>query len=399
MSSFEVIVVGAGPVGTVVAHALAQRGIDVLLLEANATCEEDMRASTIHSSTLSLLNELGIAERLIELGLKAPLYQYRIRSTGEVLEFDLGELSDTLEYPYRLQCEQFKLARVLAKELEASPNAGVLFSHKVMSFKQTDSGVQVEAESAEGIRSFHCDYLIAADGARSTVRRQLDVSFDGFTYPEKFLTLSTGTDLAAYFDELCFVNYVSDPEEWYVLLKVPSAWRVLVPVDESEDDDFTISDEKTETLFRGLIGDGLHVETNHRTIYRVHQRVVSRMRHGRVLLAGDSAHLNNPLGGFGMNGGIHDALNLAGKLGEILRNDGNSDELLERYDRQRRTVMHQFVQAQTIRNKKMIEESGTESRRQQWDEMRAIHADPERRRDYMLRQSMAQSLRAEAEIQ
>lgn len=394
----EVIVAGAGPVGTVVAYALALRGIDVLLLEASATCEDDMRASTIHSSTLSLLNRIGITDRLIDVGLKAPLYQYRIRSTDEVLEFDLGELSDVLDFPFRLQCEQYKLARLLAQELEASPNANVLFNHEVKSFKQSGTGVQVEAETTAGLQSFHCDYLIAADGARSTIRRQLDVSFDGFTYPEKFLTLSTGADLATYFDELCFVNYVSDPDEWYVLLKVPSAWRILVPVDESEDDEFTISDQKTDGLFRGLIGDDTPIETNHRTIYRVHQRVVSKMNHGRVLLAGDSAHLNNPLGGFGMNGGIHDALNLAAKLDDILRNNGNAEGLLGLYDRQRRTIMNQFVQAQTIRNKKMIEESGAESRRQQWDEVRAIHNDTDRRRDYMLKQSMAQSLKAEAAI-
>ncbi len=394
----EVIVAGAGPVGTVVAYALALRGIDVLLLEASATCEDDMRASTIHSSTLSLLNGIGITDRLIDVGLKAPLYQYRIRSTNEVLEFDLGELSDVLEFPFRLQCEQFKLARLLAHELEASPNANVLFNHDIKSFKQDAAGVVVEAETPAGSRSFQCDYLIAADGARSTIRRQLDVSFDGFTYPESFLTLSTGADLAAYFDNLSFVNYVSDPEEWYVLLKVPSAWRILIPVDESEDDAYTISDRKTARLFQGLLGDDTPIETNHRTIYRVHQRVVSKMNHGRVLLAGDSAHLNNPLGGFGMNGGIHDAMNLAAKLDDILRNNRNAEELLGLYDRQRRTVMHQFVQAQTIRNKKMIEESGKESRRQQWDEMRAIHSDSGRRRDYMMRQSMMQSLKAEAEI-
>ena len=324
----EVIVAGAGPVGTVVAYALALRGIDVIVLEASENCEDDMRASTIHSSTLSMLNDIGIADRLIDVGLKAPLYQYRIRSTDEVLEFDLGELSDVLEFPFRLQCEQFKLARLLASELESSPSGSILFNHRITSFEQVDGGVVVEAQTEEGLQKFSCDYLIAADGARSTVRRQLGVSFDGFTYPEKFLTLSTDADLASYFDELCYVNYVSDPEEWFVLLKVPTAWRILIPVDESEDDEFTLSDQKKDGLFRGLLGDDSPIETNHRTIYRVHQRVVSKMHHDRVLLAGDSAHLNNPLGGFGMNGGIHDALNLAAKLDEILRKKQNADELL-----------------------------------------------------------------------
>lgn len=392
------IITGAGPVGTVAAYALASQGIDVVVLEANDSCEDDLRASTIHSSTLSLLNRIGITDGLIEVGLKAPLFQYRIRATDEILEFDLGELDDVLEYPFRLQCEQYKLARMLAKKMEALVNADIQFKNEVTSFEQDTDGVTVFSRTPGGMRAYRGDFLIAADGASSSIRRQLKVDFAGFTYPEKFLTLSTGADLAVYFDDLCYVNYVSDPEDWFVLLKVPTAWRILVPVDESEDDEFTVSDEKKNALFRGLLGSEVEVNTNHRTIYRVHQRVVGRMNHNRVILAGDSAHLNNPLGGFGMNGGIHDALNLAQKLADVLKRNGDAQKLLGRYDRQRRTVMNEFVQAQTIRNKKMIEESGHASQRQQWDEMRAIHADKDRRRDYMLRQSMVHSLTVEADI-
>ncbi len=394
----QVIVVGAGPVGTVAASLLAQNGIEVLVLEKNGSCEDDMRASTFHAPTIAMLHQIGVAEPLIADGLKAPLFQYRIRATDEVLEFDLTELADELEFPFRLQCEQFKLARLLASNLERDSNVQVLFNHSVRSVSQERGCVRLEAETPEGTLICEADYLIAADGAKSLIRRELNAQFPGFTYREKFLTLSTEAALEDYFENLCYVNYVSDPEEWYVLLKVPTAWRILIPATEHDSDELLLSDERKDALFEGLLGSRADISTAHRTIYRVHQRVVEKMNHGRIVLAGDAAHLNNPLGGFGMNGGIHDAWNLGHKLIAILKKNASPTELLNRYDRQRRAIMYEFVQAQTIRNKKMIEESGDSSNAREWDEMRAIHKNAARRRRYMLRQSMVQSLYDEAEI-
>jgi 3-(3-hydroxy-phenyl)propionate hydroxylase len=394
----QVIIAGAGPVGTVAAYSLAQKGIRVAILEAAANCEEDMRASTFHSPTIEMLNQLGIADQLIEEGLKAPVYQYRIRATNEVLEFDLNELADELEFPYRLQCEQYKLARLLAQALHDHPAADIHFNTRVTSFEQDADGVKVFAETPDGGRQFRADYLIAADGANSVIRKQLGVEFSGFTYPEKFLTLSTRVEIDDHFQGLCYVNYVSDPYEWYVLLRVPSSWRVLVPVAQDLSDEYILSEEKKNEVFDGLMGNGQAVTTHHRTIYRVHQRVATKFNHGRVVLVGDAAHLNNPLGGFGMNGGIHDAWNLVTKLARIVQGGEDMTELLDHYDRQRRTIMNTFIQAQTIRNKKMIEEGEESSRQLEWQEMRVIQDDTELRRNYMLRQSMVQSLRDEAEI-
>jgi 3-(3-hydroxy-phenyl)propionate hydroxylase len=394
----QVIIAGAGPVGTVAAYSLAQKGIRVAILEAAANCEEDMRASTFHSPTIEMLNQLGIADQLIEEGLKAPVYQYRIRATNEVLEFDLNELADELEFPYRLQCEQYKLARLLAQALHDHPAADIHFNTRVTSFEQDADGVKVFAETPDGGRQFRADYLIAADGASSVIRKQLGVEFSGFTYPEKFLTLSTRVEIDDHFQGLCYVNYVSDPYEWYVLLRVPSSWRVLVPVAQDLSDEYILSEEKKNEVFDGLMGNGQAVTTHHRTIYRVHQRVATKFNHGRVVLVGDAAHLNNPLGGFGMNGGIHDAWNLVTKLARIVQGGEDMTELLDHYDRQRRTIMNTFIQAQTIRNKKMIEEGEESSRQLEWQEMRVIQDDTELRRNYMLRQSMVQSLRDEAEI-
>lgn len=397
MERTQVLIAGAGPVGTVAAYYLAQNGIDVVVLEAASSCEEDLRASTLHSPTLSMLNQLGILDQLEPQGLKAPIYQYRIRKTGEVLSFDLSELAGEVEFPYRLQCEQYKLAQLLADALDKQANAEVLFQHRVISFEQHDDKVVVAVEAPYTVKKYQADYLIAADGANSIVRKWLGVEFAGFTYPEKFLTLSTKIPLEDYFKDLSYVNYVSDPKEWLVLLRVPSVWRVLVPVLDAIDDKEVLSDQYKNKVFNGITQDGASVETEHRTIYRVHQRVVKKYNHGRALLIGDAAHLNNPLGGLGMNSGIHDAWNLCEKLVEILNpnkltSKDSANRLLDKFDIQRRTTMNNFIQAQTIQNKKMMEENTGEFLTEEWQRLQKIHQNNSLRHEFLLKQSMTQSI-------
>ena len=397
MKSAKVIIIGAGPVGTFAAYCLAEYGIETLVLESESTCETDMRASTFHPSTLKYLDNLNLADELIEKGLKAPIFQYRIRSTDEVLEFNLQELDDVLDFPFRLQCEQYKFARMLAGKLDRHRHSSVLFNRKLINFSEVNNKVTLDVDHHGTSEQYQCEYLIGADGANSIVRRNLGIEFSGFTYEEKFFTLSTQKPLENYFSNLSYVNYVSDPEEWFVLLKAPSAWRILVPVPQTLDDKAIKSNDYVSDIFTRVLNSCDPIETIHRTIYRVHQRVVNKMRYGRIMLAGDSAHLNNPLGGFGMNGGLHDAWNLAEKLDGII-NHKKDEDLLNLYDRQRRTVMNDFIQKQTIRNKKMIEETGDANYSSEWMRMRNLHENENERRDYMLRQSMTQSLINEAAI-
>ena len=397
MKSAKVIIIGAGPVGTFAAYCLAEYGIETLVLESESTCETDMRASTFHPSTLKYLDNLNLADELIEKGLKAPIFQYRIRSTDEVLEFNLKELDDVLEFPFRLQCEQYKFARMLAEKLDSHRHSSVLFNRKLINFTEGDNKVTLDVDHHGTNEQYQCDYLIGADGANSIVRRNLGIEFSGFTYEEKFFTLSTEKPLQDYFSNLSYVNYVSDPEEWFVLLKAPSAWRILVPVPQTLDDKAIKSDDYVSDIFTRVLNASDPIETIHRTIYRVHQRVVNKMSYGRIILAGDSAHLNNPLGGFGMNGGLHDAWNLAEKLDGIINHNKDKD-LLDLYDRQRRTVMNDFIQKQSITNKKMIEETGDTKYSSEWMRMRNLHENENQRREYMLRQSMTQSLINEAAI-
>ncbi|WP_232491452.1 FAD-dependent oxidoreductase [Novosphingobium kaempferiae] len=386
----QVVVAGGGPVGAVAAAYLARHGIDVVLAEAGADCAQDLRASTFHPPTLEMLDELDVTSALIEKGLKAPVYHWRDRRSGEILSFDLTEISDVTRYPFRIQCEQYHLARMLTERLATLDRAEVLFNHRVVHFTQDEAGVEVHLESPYGIETVKADYLIGADGASSIVRKWLGTEFDGFTYPERFLTLSTTWPIEQAMPGLAHVNYVSDPDEWLVLLRVPSVWRVLVPAHE-ESEEFLRSDEKKNAVFDGIMGDGAAVETQHRTIYRVHQRVAKQFRQGRVLLVGDAAHLNNPLGGFGMNSGIHDAFNACGKLVEIIKG-GASADLLDLYDRQRRKVTFDFTQRQTMENMEAMRAGQGETHAKREAAMRALLADDDKRRAYLLRQAMFESL-------
>ena len=399
MIKTRVLVAGGGPVGAVAAYRLALAGIDTVLVEMLPTPPEDMRASTLHPPTLDMLAELGVLPELEAQGLRAPAYHYRNRRTNNVIEFDMGELRDVSAHPYRLQCEQFKLARLLLDKLNALPNGRVLFQHRVLAFDQDSDGITAHIETPYAMEQLRADYLIAADGANSIIRKWTGAQFDGFTYPERFLTFSTRYPIEQHFDNLAGVSYVSDADEWCVLLRVPEFWRVLVPTDNALTDAALLSDAHKNAVFQGLMGNGAAVKTEHRTLYRVHQRVVDRFRHGRVLLAGDAAHLNNPLGGFGMNSGIHDVWNLTTKLRSILLDGDDADTLLERYDRQRKTIANSFVQAQTIANKRAMEVGdGTGGPSANERRMQAIARDPELRRNYLLRQSMYESQAQEAAI-
>ncbi|AXB79439.1 NAD(P)/FAD-dependent oxidoreductase [Novosphingobium sp. P6W] len=397
----QVAIAGAGPVGTVMATLLAQAGIDVVVIETGHDCAQDLRASTFHPPTLEMLDQIGITPMLLEKGLKAPVFHWRDRQSGEVIDFDLAEISDVSRYPFRIQCEQYHLSRALASGLEKQGNAQVRFGSRLLALEEDAEGVNLAIETMTGIERLRCEYLIGADGANSVVRKWLGIEFDGFTYAERFLCLSTEFDIAAHLPNLAWVNYVSDPDEWLVLLRVPSLWRVLVPTDGTLSDDELRSDAMKDAIFGRLVGDGSMVQTRHRTLYRVHQRVAKSFREGRVLLAGDAAHLNNPLGGFGMNSGVHDAFNLFEKLLPVLKGQVSAavaDENLALYDRQRREVTHSFTQTQTKENMAMIRGGQDDAHKRRREAMMAIKQDDTARRAYMMRQAMYESLALASQI-
>ena len=392
----RVIIVGAGPVGLTAALALHRRGIPTTLLAAEPELVMELRGSTFHPPTLDLLDEFDLVPRMIEVGLKAPTWQFRDRETGPVATFDLALLAGDTNHPYRVQCEQWKLMRFLEEKLKKE-GVELRFGHEVTAVRQDDDGVTVTATTPSGPVELTGRYVMAADGARSAVRRSLGVEFEGFTYAELFLIASTDFPFENTLTDIAYVNYIADPLEWLVLLRVPGLWRVLVPAPENADREMLLSDDNLQAMLQRVVPRPEPYKIAHRSIYHVHQRVAKSFRHGRVLLAGDAAHVNNPLGGMGMNGGIQDAFNLADKFKAIWA--GADDRLLDRYDRQRRTVAVEAVQQQTHRNQQIISERDPETRKKSLDAMRKVAADKTSARDYMLRSSMIASMRRAAEIE
>ncbi len=392
MSNERVIVVGAGPVGLVAAVALAAEGIPVTVVEARIEVVEDLRGSTFHPPTLSFLDRFGVTEKLIEQGLIAPHWQFRDRRQGEIATFDLSVLANDTPHPYRLQCEQWKLTRLLRDRLDASPDTRIIYGLRALEVEQTADDATLIAEREDGTQErITGRFIIGADGARSNVRKSIGVSFEGITHPELYLTLSTTFPYEEHVENLAKIAYISDPDEWLVLLRTPKVWRVLFPTDPAIGDDVMLAPETVEKRLQAVVPATGRYDIVHKTAYRVFERVCDRYFVGRVLLAGDAAHLNNPLGGMGMNGGIHDAINLAEKIAQVWR--GADPALFGRYERQRRKVALETVQAVSLRNRQIMNTREPAARAAYFDEMRRTAADPEKSRAYLLRSSMIQSLR------
>ncbi|MCY3828866.1 MAG: NAD(P)/FAD-dependent oxidoreductase [Rhodospirillaceae bacterium] len=389
----RVIVAGAGPVGMTAAAYLALHDIPVLVLEAGDDLATDLRASTWHPPTLDMLDFFdGIVGELAGWGLIAPTWQYRDRETGPVVTWDMSLLKDDTGHPYRIQTEQWKLTRLLHRRMADVPHFDLRFGHEVTGAGQNGDRAWVTANTAEGIEKFEGRWVIGGDGANSAVRRSLGIAYDGLTFPELFLTLSTSFEFRGPMPDLTPVNYFADPEEWLVLLRVVDAWRVLFPTGPDEDMEFALTDERVQERLAGVAPGCGPFNVVHKTHYRVHQRVADKYRIGRILLAGDAAHINNPLGGMGMNGGIQDAFSLCGKLVSVWRGE-TDDAVLDRYERQRRQMALDFVQQSTIRNRETLMETDPVQRQKRHDEMRRTADDPARAREFLLRSSMIAGLR------
>jgi 3-(3-hydroxy-phenyl)propionate hydroxylase len=393
----RVLIVGAGPVGLVLAYRLAVAGIPVTLVEALPDLAEDLRASTFHPPTLEILDEIGVVQRMISTGVVAPTFQYRDRHDGSIIgEFDFGVLRDDTRFPFRVQCEQYKVARYVYERLQTLPDVDIRFSTRATAVRQDADKVTLAVETPSGPEEITGRYLLGADGANSAVREAVGIALEGFTWPERFLVLSTPFDFAAVIDRLSPVSYYADPDEWCFCLRVPGLWRVMFPVKTETSEDTLASPELAERLLQGFFARDTRYDVQHRTLYRVHQRIAPDYRAGRVLLAGDAAHLNNPLGGMGLNSGIHDAANLADTLTAVWR--GADEALLERYTRQRRPIAVEHVDAQSKRNKAFLEERDPAVRRQRLDEIRRTAEDPNAAYLFVRKTAMIDSLRQAAAL-
>jgi 2-polyprenyl-6-methoxyphenol hydroxylase-like FAD-dependent oxidoreductase len=384
----------------VFALALARQGISVRVFEAEARVNDSPRAATTHAATLEMLAELGLVDEVIRRGLIEPKFRIWDRATREVIvEFDFGVLRNDTRFPYVVQCEQHKLSNMTIERLRGFAHVSLDFSARVTAVEQFDDRVDVVVESASGAREVSGSYLVGADGGRSTVRKALGIAFEGHTHPERFLVLTTPFSFDLEYAQ-CSRNYFSDPEEWCALFKVTGddgagLWRVLFPTRIEETDEQALDAAAVEGRLQRFFPKRGRYPVVHRNLYNVHQRVAAAFGKGRVFLAGDSAHVNNPLGGLGLNFGIHDAVELSALLGRVLRREAPAS-ILDEYDRFRRPLNVEFVQQQTIANKRRLEEKDLGVRAKNNDALRRVAADPAAHRAYLLRASLIDSVRKRA---
>jgi len=401
-SEDRVIVSGCGPVGAVMTLALVRKGIPVTLIEQLPDAAEDQRAATIHTPTVEMLVDLGLEKEMFaddpSGGMQAPLFHFRDRASGELIAvFDISMLKGEVPYPYVVQWEQYKLVQAVLPHIRASGLGEVRFSTKLVGLAQTADHVEATVTNAAGeSETLRARYLIGADGGSSAVRRLAEIVFEGFTWPERFIKIGTTFDFASTGQGLCTRNYFFDPDEWLNLFKVkgygpPGIWRGVLPVPDTETDEEALSMAGIQRRLQRIHQKSGDYDIPYCALYAVHQRVAETFNKGRVLLAGDCAHVNNPIGGMGMNGGIHDVLNLAEKLAEVWFGRAEPD-LLDRYTRQRRKAQIDYVQAMTIENKRKLEEKDPAIRRKHLDELRRTSEDVTLHKKFLYRSSLIDSL-------
>jgi 3-(3-hydroxy-phenyl)propionate hydroxylase len=401
--SDRVIVIGAGPVGLCLSLALAQADVQVTLIELlgeHNFLDQVPRAGTNHPATLEMFDRIGLYGRIAPRGIIAPVFHYWDRHEGKLIAaFDHIHLKDDTRFPYVLQCERIKIVEEALKMAQAHPNIDVRLLTEFNRFEQDADGVTAYITTPVGDWEVITGaYLVSGEGARSIVRKELGIEFEGFTYPDRTLNIEVAYDFRRH--GYAERNYISDPTEWSNLFHwkgPPDRWRVHFPTKPDEDEAAMQRPEALQAKLQAFLPKTGGYEICGSNLYTVHQRVAQKFRMGRAILAGDSAHVNSPIGAMGMNSGVHDAFNLADKLIGILRGE-IGDDVLDRYERQRRHVALKHTQAETMRNKRLLAEQDPAVRQQNHDQLRRTAEDPKLARAFLLRSSLIESLREAEQI-
>ena len=397
MKQVAVLICGAGPVGLVAGLRLALAGIETLVIDKENQVSQDFRASTFHPPTLDMLDELGLTQDLLSEGLVSPTWQIRQHESHDKALFDLSVLKDDTRYPFRLQCEQRVLTRLADAKAQNTPNLQVRYGCELTHLVQDQSGVTASLSTTNGPEQIHARYLIAADGARSVCRKLTGMTFTGETYPETTILATTTFKFEGVLPELSNVNYVWCKEGTFSLLRLPSIWRCSLYSDPDETVEQALEPAAIERKLQRIVPRSEPYNIVEIRPYRIHRRLIDNYRAGSVVFAGDSAHLTSPSGGMGMNGGIHDAVNLTDKLIAILR-QGASEDLLDQYTRQRRPVAEEEILAQSHINRMRMQRRDAVWRAEEMSRLQALIASPEQHREHLLKSSMISGLARAAAV-
>lgn len=386
-TSLPIIIVGAGPVGLSLATALLQKGIPVEVYEQCAELSPEARASTFHPRTLEMFAEWGVLDAVLEKGSQVDYLQFWERESRQLIaQFDYHVIADDTPYPFRLQCPQSVLTRILKPHVEASELGNVHMQHEFIAFEDKDTHVEVHFQTPEGNKIVKGRFLCGADGSKSIVREAMNIQFTGMTYHDRFLLAATDIDFKPIFPDLGPVSYIFDPVEWVIVLQLPDVTRVVFRIPEDADGELVQDHQALRERIYRFTDTRFDFKIHSTSIYNVHQRIAETLRKGNVILLGDAAHINNPMGGMGMNSGIHDAYELFEAIERVLQ--GESDELLDGYSQSRRNYALNHIQQSTDKNYRDMAANDEKYRQQRNDSFRAIAADKAKMRAYLIKRSM-----------
>jgi 2-polyprenyl-6-methoxyphenol hydroxylase-like FAD-dependent oxidoreductase len=340
MTETEVLIVGAGPTGLVLALWLARRGIRVRIIDKAAEPGMTSRALVVHARTLELYRQAGLADAVVEQGLRFDVINLWIRRTpvGRAVLGDMG--TGLSPFPYLVIFPQDQHERLLIERLRQA-GITVEWGVELLGFDQLPGQVRVRLRHPDG-REERCDtaYLAGCDGARSRVREELGTSFSGSTYQHLFYVADVESTGPLMNHELHLDINQTDFLAIFPLKGEGNA-RLIGIVQEGGAEGKPLAWEDVS----GGIAErmGVQIErVNWFSTYHVHHRVAGSFRKGRAFLLGDAAHIHSPVGGQGMNTGIGDAVNLAWKLADVLRDRAGAD-LLDSYEPERIAFARRLV--------------------------------------------------------